>query len=141
MVLLLALVGWVAPLKTSAQTEIVFKYESTTEPQVVYRPYTTEIKKKVVKRQVGYCSCVIYARSITGYNNSVGNARNWPKNSKVPVVGGVVVTNESRVGHVAVITAVYPDKIEVQEANYSRCRKTTRTISLNSPVIKGFWQG
>lgn len=143
MVLLLASVGWVAPLKTSAQAEsknLVFKYESTTEPQVVYRPYKSEIPKvvKVVKTK-SYCSCVLYARSLTGYGSSVGNARNWPKNVAYPVVGGVVITNESRAGHVGVITWVNGDTFGIAEANYSRCQKGTRSLNINNPVILGYW--
>lgn len=99
----------------------------------------SKIKKKVPTGG-NFCSCVLFAKAMTGYNIPVGNARNWPKNSKVPVVGGVVITNESKAGHVAVITKVNPDSIEVVEANYVRCRKGTRQISLNSPVILGYWR-
>jgi surface antigen len=87
-----------------------------------------------------YCSCVLFAKSLTGYSKLVGNAINWPKNSKVPMVGGVVVTNESRAGHVAVITAVRDGEFDIVEANYSRCRKGVRTLKINNPVILGYWQ-
>ena len=86
------------------------------------------------------CSCVLYAKALTGYSQSVGPARRWPKNSGQPVVGGVVVTNESRAGHVAVITAVDGDTLTLVEANYSRCRVTVgRQINANNPMVLGFW--
>ena len=85
------------------------------------------------------CSCVSYSKFRTGYSESVGNARNWPKNSQVPTVGGVVVTNESRPGHVGYIIAVREGSFDIIEANYSRCKVTTRTISINNPLILGFW--
>jgi len=102
-------------------------------------------KKELAKRQIkpsgGFCSCVLFAKSLTGYSKLVGNARNWTKNSKVPVVGGVVITNESRAGHVAVITAIRDGEFDVVEANYSRCRKGVRTIKLTNPAILGYWVG
>lgn len=88
-----------------------------------------------------YCSCVTFAKSLTGYTKTVGAARNWPKNSKVPVVGGVVITNESGLGHVGYITAVRDGEFDIIEANYSRCRKGVRTLKINNPVILGYWQG
>ena len=88
---------------------------------------------------VGFCSCVLFAKSLTGYSSQVGNARNWLKNSKVPVVGGVVITNESYAGHVGVVTAVRDGEFDIVEANYSRCRKGTRTIKIGSKIILGYW--
>lgn len=96
-----------------------------------------ELKKK--RTSSGFCSCVIYAKALTGYSQSVGYARNWPKNSLVPTVGGVVITNESRVGHVGVITAIDGDNITIIEANYSICRKTIRILNTSNPVILGYW--
>ena len=86
-----------------------------------------------------FCSCVVFARYLTAFNQSVGAARNWPKNTPYPSVGGVVITNESYAGHVAVITKINADSIEVVEANYIPCSKSTRTILLNSPIIMGYW--
>lgn len=111
------------------------------DPVQVEKLHKDWIKEQELKKKRGssYCSCVLYAKSLTGYSTSVGAARNWPKNSLVPVVGGVVVTNDSRIGHVGVILSINGDSITITEANYSRCRKSTRTILLSSPVILGFW--
>ncbi len=107
-------------------------------PAVTDQLYKDWVKEQELKKKRGssYCSCVLYAKSLTGYSQSVGAARNWPKNSPVPVVGGVVVTNESRIGHVGVILSIDGDSITITEANYYRCKKSTRTILLSSPVIK-----
>lgn len=94
---------------------------------------------KIVKPKVGYCSCVLYAKAITGYREVVGYAKNWPKNSETPQVGGVIITNESYAGHVGVITQVQEDSITITEANYRKCQVTERTISITSTVIKGYW--
>lgn len=97
--------------------------------------------KKQAQNYTNYCSCVLYAKSQTGFTQSVGNARNWPKNSKTPMVGGVVVTNESRAGHVAIITKIEDSLLFIQEANYSRCKLSSRTINVRDPRIIGFWKG
>jgi surface antigen len=55
------------------------------------------------------------------------------------VVGGVVITRESYAGHVAIITAVRENEIDVIEANYKRCAVSTRTINRNSQLIIGYW--
>ena len=132
------------PVEVPVAEDVIVKNDALVPNPVVadklYKDWTKEQELKKKRVNSGYCSCVIFSKAMTGYTQSVGAARNWPKNSSIPVVGGVVITNESRAGHVAVITAVYPDRIEVIEANYSRCRKSTRTILLSSPVILGFWQ-
>ncbi len=85
-------------------------------------------------------SCVSYVKSLTGYTNSVGNARNWPRNIDYPVVGGVAITNESISGHVMFITRVWADTFEVTEANYVAGKVTTRELNKNNPQILGYWE-
>jgi hypothetical protein len=87
-----------------------------------------------------YCSCVLYGKQLTGYSNPVGYARNWPKNSTEPTIGGVVITSESNVGHVAVITGIQGGKLILREANFIPCKETIgRELDINSPLILGFW--
>lgn len=106
----------------------------------LYKDWQKEQELKKKRTSGGFCSCVIYAKALTGYSQSVGNARNWPKNSPVPVVGGIVITNESRVGHVGVITSVNGNEFTITEANYSRCKKGIRTLNVSNPSILGYWQ-
>ena len=91
------------------------------------------------------CSCVAFVKRLTGFNEPVGYAKNWPVNSKVPVVGGVVITNESsfggvRTGHVAYISAIDGDTLTLLEANYVRCKQSTRKLNINDKRILGFWK-
>jgi hypothetical protein len=86
------------------------------------------------------CSCVSFARWKTGINvGSIGVARNHPVNSHTPSVGAIVVTYESYAGHLAVVTAVDGQYISVIEANHIHCQVGTRTIRIDSPLIKGYY--
>lgn len=118
--------------------KLVFKVGYGTQPRAPHGPFQ-EVKKPTIKRTKGNCSCVLFVKAQTGYSRTVGAARNWPVNSDSPKVGGVVVTKESKTGHVAFITAVRENDFDVIEANYSRCKVSSRTIKLNNPLIKGFW--
>ena len=150
MACLLALLGWMIPAhNTQAQEVLVFNTNQKTKPIIlssvlkVNGPYTTEIRRPV-KQSGRYipnnaCSCVLFVKAKTGFTQSVGAARNWPINSQSPLPGGVVITRESSLGHVAYILEVNADSIVVIEGNYSHCKVTTRTIPLNSPIIKGYW--
>lgn len=121
---------------------------SLNTPQVIYQPYPSEFKtkpkprtKRVVQTK-GYdpCSCVSYSRWKSGiYTGRIGVARRHPINSQTPTIGAIVVTNESWAGHVGVVISVGDGQFTITEANYSRCRVGTRTLSINSKVIKGFY--
>jgi surface antigen len=123
--------------------ETVFKVDPTLNKPIYANPHQSQIiKKAAVKKGYGHaCSCVLTAKALVGYNKTVGMAKYWPRNSDIPTVGGVVVTRESRVGHVAVILAVEQYRIYVKEGNYNRCKVSERWINLNNPVIIGYWRG
>ena len=76
-----------------------------------------------------------------------GNARDWLVNAKaygakeghVPIVGAIMVSGESRYGHVALVEAVSGDQFEVAEMNYTRKGVVDeRWISMADRLIKGF---
>jgi surface antigen len=76
-----------------------------------------------------------------------GNARNWlanaaalgAKEGRTPIPGAIVVTGESRYGHVAIVEKVDGNTFTVSEMNYKgRGIVDERTMSLGSGVIKGF---
>lgn len=113
---------------------------------------SVQIDKKVYPRSTvgkesqSYCSCVQFSKEKTGYQGSVGFAKNWKRNSETPQVGGVVITSESSAGgvytgHVAVISAVNYDTntITIDEANYIRCKRSTRTLAMGDHRIIGYW--
>ena len=89
--------------------------------------------------QWAYCSCVEFAKQYLGRNNeSWGAAYQIKPNIDRPVVGGLVLANESKYGHAAVITAIERDGFWVVEGNYKPCQKTRRFIKNNYPKIRGF---
>lgn len=101
-----------------------------------------EKKRAQVQRTTGYnpCSCVTYARWKSGINvGSIGFARNHPINSHIPQVGAIMVTSESAAGHVAVVTAVNNTTLTVSEANYVRCKVSSRTLAKDSAFIRGYY--
>ncbi len=75
-----------------------------------------------------------------------GNAKNWIANSKAygavtdrnPEVGQIIVTSESRYGHVGYIESVNGRNVTFSEWNYrGPFIKTVRTLSVDSKVVKG----
>ncbi len=92
----------------------------------------------------GYCTWYVATRVHVPWG---GNAKAWLANAKAygsvvtrtPEPGTIVVTTESRFGHVAYVESVDDDGFTVSEMNYKQFGKTdTRWISKNSPVIRGF---
>lgn len=98
---------------------------------------------RVTKFAAGYCTDYVARRVTVTWR---GNAGRWAANAKAqgylvdknPVVGGILVTRESRVGHVAYIEAVNGTKVTISEWNYAgRYKLTTRTLDIGNPVIIG----
>jgi hypothetical protein len=100
--------------------------------------------KPRLKAPTGFtpCSCVSYARFITGINvGPIGVARNHPVNSSVPIIGAIMITYESRAGHASVVISFDDKFVYVNEANYSSCKVTyNRAIPIDSEVIKGYYK-
>jgi surface antigen len=112
----------------------------------------------------GYCNiikseclsgqCVAYCKAKTGYSGKVSSAKNWPINSRKPVIGGVVVLNIGYFGHVAYIESVNEKKkiFTVSQFNFGKLicpecgvtenyKKVTRnTYSLGDKRIIGYWK-
>lgn len=93
----------------------------------------------------GYCTWYVASRVYVPWG---GDAKMWLTNAKAygyetgktPVVGSIVVTTENRrYGHVAYVESVSGSTITVSEMNYVGWGITSvRTISVNSPVIRGY---
>jgi LysM repeat protein len=91
---------------------------------------------------VGNGQCVDFVQA-HGFPKLSGNANTWKRyiNTPVPVAGGVVVFRGGRFGHVALITAVKTNSIQVVEQNYySPYVIDHREISLTDRSIVGFIQ-
>lgn len=84
-------------------------------------------------------SCISYAKFVLGrLNEKWGNAKDLKATAENPYVGGLVLTTESRWGHVAVITAIKGTQLEVIEGNWIAGQVSTRSISLDEEFIRGF---
>ena len=70
--------------------------------------------------------CTYGVASMKGNITWTGNANEWDDRavergitvSDVPIVGAIAQSDRGASGHVAVVTAVYPDYIEIFERNY-----------------------
>lgn len=91
---------------------------------------------------VGDGQCVPFVQA-HGFSKMHGNANQWAKyiNVHTPTSGGVVVLKGGKYGHVALITAVKANSIQVVEQNYyGPYIIDHREISLNDRTIIGFIQ-
>ena len=92
----------------------------------------------------GYCTWYVAQKRNIPWG---GNAGTWLYHAKsagyatgkTPTVGAIMVSSESWWGHVALVTSVSADSFTVSEMNYKGwAKKSTRVVSKNSRVIKGF---
>lgn len=79
--------------------------------------------------------------------NQLGNAKNWLSSAaargyatgKTPQVGAIVVTSESRLGHVGYVEAIEGNQLIVSDMNVVGLGKLSkRHMSINSGVIRGY---
>jgi surface antigen len=92
----------------------------------------------------GYCTWYVAQRRYVPWG---GNASAWLVNAKAsgkatgstPRPGAIVVTRESRWGHVALVEKVNGSSFTISEMNYVGFgKKSTRTLSTGSGVVRGF---
>lgn len=90
-------------------------------------------------KPTGSGQCVDFVKA-NGYEEYRGNARDWVKyiNTDKPNIGGVVVLNESKFGHLALIIG-FDTGIVVAEQNYKGLYiVSTRSIDWDYDRIVGF---
>lgn len=92
----------------------------------------------------GYCTWYVSQRRYVPWG---GNAGAWLSNARAsgkatgsaPKPGAIIVTGESRWGHVGIVEKVSGNTVTVSEMNYAGFgKKSTRTINANSRTVKGF---
>jgi surface antigen len=92
----------------------------------------------------GYCTWYVSQRRYIPWG---GNAISWLANARAygkstgrtPRPGAIMVSTESRWGHVALVESVSGSTFTISEMNYVGFgKKSTRTLSKNSPVVRGF---
>lgn len=88
------------------------------------------------------CSCVTFARKNSPHQPPVIGFRpslDIQPNQTEPKVGGWVLTNEGQYGHVAIVTSITETEIYVIEKNKVPCEVTSRVISIDNPIIRGYY--
>ncbi len=92
----------------------------------------------------GYCTWYVSQRLYVPWS---GNAGTWLAGARAsgratgrtPKTGAIIVTTESRWGHVGIVEKVSGNLVTISEMNYAGFGiKSTRTISAKSGVIKGY---
>jgi surface antigen len=92
----------------------------------------------------GYCTWYVAQRRYVPWG---GNAISWLSNARAsgkptgrtPRPGAIMVSGESRWGHVALVESVNGSSFTISEMNYAGFgKKSTRTLSANSAVVRGF---
>lgn len=86
------------------------------------------------------CSCVNYVKFKTGapLNEVWGRAEQIVATSSVPRIGGVVLTTEGPDGHAAYIENIVGNTLLLSESNYEPCEVSTRSLSVDALVIRGY---
>lgn len=92
----------------------------------------------------GYCTWYVAQNKYVPWGGNAGtwlyHARTYgAKTGKNPKEGAIIVTSESWYGHVGIVTKVKGNSVSIREMNYAGFgRVSSRTISVNSRVIKGY---
>ncbi|PIP27878.1 MAG: hypothetical protein COX29_04300 [Candidatus Moranbacteria bacterium CG23_combo_of_CG06-09_8_20_14_all_35_22] len=119
---------------------------------IAQRPYESFSSGKVLDGKAGaghsfpygYCTWYVAQKRYVPWG---GNAGTWLYHAKAagystgktPRVGAIMVSSESWWGHVAIVEKVSGGNITISEMNYVKfAKKSTRTLSSKSRVIKGF---
>jgi len=110
-------------------------------PAIVEEVRPTEPEVKLIFYPVpkwALSSCVEFAKQYLGHSGEIwGNAKNMKSTFEKPYAGGLVLTKEGK-GHVAVILKVASSSIDIIEANYIPNKVSTRSMSLENNLIRGF---
>ncbi len=96
-----------------------------------------------IKGGIGNGWCVAYVKYITKAPYS-GDAWEWAKyiNASEPSPGDIVVLNENKLGHVAVVISVSENTFTISEQNYKgRYVISKRTLDKTYSAIQGFIHG
>jgi len=141
--------GYIAPPTTTPAipgTQLAVAGRTTTQYASTTRSYASADSRAGAGHRFpyGYCTWYVAQRKYVPWG---GNAGSWLTNARAsgkatgrtPQPGAIVVTGESRWGHVAVVESVKGNSFTISEMNYAGFgKKSTRTLSATSRVVKGF---
>jgi surface antigen/LysM repeat protein len=123
------------------------KVKLTVGGKVYYEPAPPGIQDLPgAEHQFPWGQCTYYVAEVRHVTWG-GNARSWLTNAaaagakvgRTPIPGAIMVSSESRYGHVAVVDTVSGDSFTVTEMNYKGLGIIdTRTISLGDGYVRGF---
>jgi peptidoglycan DL-endopeptidase CwlO len=141
--------GYIAPpnaAPATSGTQLALAGRTPVQSAVATRAYASSDSRAGAGHRFpyGYCTWYVAQRKYVPWG---GNAGAWLANARAsgkatgrtPQPGAIVVTGESRWGHVAVVESVKGNSFTVSEMNYAGFgKKSTRTLSASSRVVKGF---
>ena len=140
--------GYISPVApagaTGTQLAIAGQPQSTATSSSAYAPIRLGGGGSGHRFPYGYCTWYVAQKRYVPWG---GNAISWLSNARAsgkptgrtPRPGAIMVSGESRWGHVALVESVSGSSFTVSEMNYVGFgRKSTRTISTNSGFVRGF---
>jgi len=111
-----------------------------TSEQQYYSWRLTEKAKRLVGTKQGQCTVAVRNFLGLGSDQIKGLAKNNESNSDTPEVGAVIITNESKWGHVGVVLSFTDTEVIIYESNVplGSERAGIRTLQLNDDRIIGY---
>lgn len=125
----------------SVETKPKAQTKTKRTQEVQHNSTTTRRRNTAFAR--GQCTDYVAQKTTVTWR---GNASKWIPNArsqgyvvdKNPTVGGILVTGESRYGHVTYIEKVEGTKVTISEWNFAgKYKLTIRTLDISNPVIRG----
>jgi LysM repeat protein len=137
--------GYISPTPTNG-TQLAIAGQPLARPSsaTAYSPIALGGGGSGHRFPYGYCTWYVAQKRYVPWG---GNASSWLANAKAsgkatgstPRPGAIVVTRESRWGHVALVEKVSGSSFTVSEMNYVGFgKRSTRTLSTGSGVVRGF---
>ena len=81
------------------------------------------------------CSCISFVKSVLNFKGVFGNAEDLIPNTDIAV--GVVILFKD---HAGIVTDLNSKTVSFEEANYLKCKRSSRTLPRNDPKIKGYYK-
>ena len=117
----------------ATETSILGSYEDNFVKESYIAP-------KALKSPHIECNCVAWAKWYLGRENeSWGIPSNMQNLHSTPKSGDVVATKEGPFGHIGVILNIEGLNLYIIEANYTPCEVSTRSLSLDDLLIRGYY--
>jgi surface antigen len=137
--------GYISPVAPAGtQLAIAGQPQSAASSSSAYAPIRLGGGGSGHRFPYGYCTWYVAQKRYVPWG---GNASAWLTNAKAsgkatgrtPRPGAIMVSAESRWGHVALVESVSGSSFTISEMNYAGFgKKSTRTLSANSGVVRGF---